>query len=138
MMSNANLLAHLVGSQGTAPPCRNGHAPSGRKRLTDHQRQDPLTRLLQSTSLIDATKSVGHDRYIIGGDLNTGEHMLAGIMGDLVRSGVCASSWSAFRQLHGKHGDMGFRKGVHGEVLCERVCGHDQQHFSVCFLKDCL
>ena len=54
----------------------NVHAPSGTKKLTSTQRTELVASLLQSTSFIDATKSVGNDRYIIGGDLNTGEQVL--------------------------------------------------------------
>jgi hypothetical protein len=111
----------------------NVHAPSGTKKLTATQRTELVGSLLQSTSLIDATKSVGNDRYIIGGDLNTGEQVLADIMGVLVRSGACASSWRAFRQLHGNHGDMGFCNGVRGHVLRTLVHGHDPQHYPYAF-----
>ena len=51
----------------------NVHAPSGSHKLHDGQRNELLTNLLQSRSLNDAAYSVGHDRYIIGGDFNTGE-----------------------------------------------------------------
>ena len=111
----------------------NVHAPSGTKRLTATQRATLVRSLLQTTSLIDDTKSVGNDRYIIGGDLNTGEQVLMEIMGALVRSGACASSWRAFRQLHGKHGDMGFCNEVRGHVLPTLVHGHDPQHYPYAF-----
>ena len=111
----------------------NVHAPSGTQRLSDKQRTDLVTSLLQSTSLNDTTKSVGNDRYIIGGDLNTGELLLAQIMRAMVRSRACASSWKAFRQLHGKHGDMGFCNGVQGHVLKTHVKGHDPKHFPHAF-----
>jgi len=112
----------------------NVHAPSGTKRrLTDTQRAKLVGSLLQTTSLIDDTKSVGNDSYIIGGDLNTGEQVLTGIMRELESSGACASSWRAFRQLHGKHGDMGFCNEVRGHVLPNFVDGHDPQHYPYAF-----
>jgi hypothetical protein len=107
----------------------NVHAPSGNKRLSDAQRNELLTSLLQSSSLNDAMKSVGHDRYIIAGDFNTGELTHAHIMARLVQSNACASTWKAFRQVHGQHGDMGFRSGVCGNVLDTFVQGHDPKHY---------
>ena len=95
----------------------NAHAPSGTQKLSYAQRNQLVTSLLQSPSLNDATKSVGHDRYVIAGDLNTGEVTLAQIMLTLVQSRARASRWKSFRQLHGRHGDLGFRNGVQGHVL---------------------
>ena len=67
----------------------NVHAPSGTRKLLDSQRLKLVRSLLQSTSLNDATKSVGNDRSIIGGDLNTGEFELTRIMRDIVLKGAC-------------------------------------------------
>ena len=95
----------------------NVHAPSGTLKLSDAQRNELITNLLQSTSLNDVTKSVGHDGSIIAGDFNTGELLLAGTMRAMVQINACASSWRAFRQVHGQHGDIGIHTGVRGDVL---------------------
>ena len=108
-------------------------APSGAKQLTSKQRTRLVGSLLQSTSLIDASKSVGNDRYIMAGNLNTGEQVLVNIMHGLVLSGACAKDWRAFRQLHGNHGDMGFCNGVQGHVLDQCVRGHDFMHHPYAF-----
>ena len=70
----------------------NVHAPSGTLKLSDAQRKELLTNLLQSISLNDATRSVGHDNYIIAGDVNTGELTFVQIMMGMVESSACASS----------------------------------------------
>ena len=67
-----HFLATPVGAD-TRTNVINVHAPSGSHKLHDGQRNELLTNLLQSRSLNDAAYSVGHDRYIIGGDFNTGE-----------------------------------------------------------------
>ncbi len=113
----------------------NVHAPSGTKKLSDNQRKTLVTKLLQSTSLNDTTKSVGNDRSIIGGDFNTGELALAQIMRPLLE-GISTQErlrWKAFRQVHGYHGDMGFCLGVQGHMLNTYVGGHDPKHFPYAF-----
>jgi len=111
----------------------NVHAPSGNSRLTETQRKTLLTNLLQNTSLKDATKTVGHDTSILAGDFNTGEFLLAQIMGAMVLSNVCASRWKAFRQNHGMPGDLGIHIGVRGDVLDNHVEGHDPKHYPYAF-----
>ncbi len=71
--------------------------------------------------------------FIIAGDFNTQEITHATIMGNMVRRNVCTSSWKAFRQVHGKSGDMGFHSGERGNVLATQVDGHDPRHFPYAF-----
>ena len=53
----------------------NVHAPSGKKKLTALPRKELIAKLLKSTSLNDAGKTVGYDRYMIAGHLNTEENL---------------------------------------------------------------
>ena len=55
----------------------NVHAPSGTKKLSDTQRTMLVTSLLQSNSLSDATKFVGHDRYVIAAARTTADSVSA-------------------------------------------------------------
>ena len=49
----------------------NIHAPSGTKKLTDAQRRQLLTKLLQSNSQARPGLSIGNVHFLIGGDMNT-------------------------------------------------------------------
>ena len=49
----------------------NAHAPSGAEKLTDKQRKELLTNLLQSNSMALPGTSLGNGSFLIGGDMNT-------------------------------------------------------------------
>ena len=58
----------------------NVHAPSGTRRLTDSQRRTLLTNLLQSNSRARPGSTIGHAHFLIGGDMNTGSHMMSQLL----------------------------------------------------------
>ena len=66
----------------------NAHAPSGSVKLTDPQRHMLFYKLLQSTSLRDASTSVGQDKLIIAGEFNTQEIKHSVIIITLVSAGI--------------------------------------------------
>ena len=70
---------------------------------------------------------------MIAGDFNTNEITHALIMSNMVRKRICNSSWKAFRQIHGQHGDMGFVAGMRGNALLTKVTGHDPKHCPYAF-----
>ena len=61
-----------MGAQESSNVIWHVHAPSGARQLTSKQRTRIFREFAAMTSLIDASKSGGNDRYIIAGDLNTG------------------------------------------------------------------
>ena len=67
----------------------NVHAPSGSIKLTDPQRHTLSKKLLQSTSLRDASTSVGQDKLMTAGDFNTQEIKHSVIRNTLVCAGIC-------------------------------------------------
>ena len=95
----------------------NVHAPSGNTRLKNSERRTLLATLLQRKSLGHTNTCVGHDRFIIGGDMNTGFVSLTTLLGELQQKGMCVADAHVWRPDSGKHGDMGIAGGVQGEVM---------------------
>ena len=68
------------GPGGVTVDVINVHAPSGRKTLTDQQRQTLLTNLLQSNSKSMPEQAIGSARFLIGGDMNTAPFLLSQLL----------------------------------------------------------
>ena len=112
----------------------NVHAPSGTRRLKDSQRLCLLTRLLQSTSLRDSRMRVGMDNFIIGGDINTEELLIACCLRTLRQENVCSATARSWRPHWGMHGDIGIvGGGVQGGTLEARMRSHDPTHVPYAF-----
>ena len=137
----------LAPKEGNSPPVNvlNVHAPSGQKTLTRKQRGDLLASLLKAESLRrDATHAteqralVGHDRFIIGGDMNTSSVMLNALLFEAQPHHLLPGSQASRRAriwspVWGKHGDVGIAGGVAGEPVNENAKNHNPNHVPYAF-----
>ena len=112
----------------------NVHAPSGSSnRLKDSQRRDLVATLLRHKSLRHPNTCIGRDRFIIGGDMNTGVVCLQALLIELREQEKFVADTRMWRPHRGKHGDMGIAGGVQGEVMNCVMHNHDPQHMPYAF-----
>jgi len=105
----------------------NVHAPSGGRKLTDSQRTTLLKNLLQGNSQCDSKRNLAEASFLIGGDMNTGELVLAQILMKLKSSGVQQGT-SAMRPVWGHHGDILLQRQIPCCILNTRAVNHDPKH----------
>jgi len=123
------------GPGGVTVDVINVHAPSGKRRLTDQQRQTLLTNLLQSNSKSMPEKTIGSARFLIGRDMNTPPYSMSQLLQ------VCRGNGSLHTQEHihnpvfGKHGDLCFLGGFKADSLTTTAKNHDLQHkpYGICW-----
>ena len=106
----------------------NVHAPSGSPMLTDAQRFQLIQNLLQSSSMTRANRPIGEGRFLIGGDMNTGEIPLGQILDKLKIQGILKTNVEVMLPLNGKHGDICVVGGSTTTMVQERARNHDPQH----------
>ena len=106
----------------------NVHAPSGKDKLTDSQRYQLMTNLLQSNSIIRVGKSIGKSRFLIGGDMNTTELKLSQILFWLHNEGVLTTPHDTRLPIAGRHGDICVVGGFTTTTLTKTAENHDHQH----------
>ena len=88
--------------------------------------------MLQSSAL------VGHDRFIIGGDMNTPNALLSALLFEAQTNHLLPGSQTSRRArvwspVWGKHGDVGIAGGVVGEPASEKAENHDPKHVPYAF-----
>jgi len=105
----------------------NVHAPSGGRKLTDNQRTTLLKNLLLGKSQCDSKRNLAEASFLIGGDMNTGELVLAQILMKLKSSGVQQGT-SAMRPVWGHHGDILLQRQIPCCILNTRAVNHDPKH----------
>ena len=97
------------------------HAPSGSETLTDKQRKELLTNLLQSNSMALPGTSLGNGSFLIGGDMNTGPYVLGSILDTCRNENVLFTETTIVAPMWAKHGDVCIRAGFEGSDLTTRA-----------------
>ena len=115
----------------------NVHAPSGRISLKDSQRKQLVRNLLQSESKSRPAGDVGEAKFLIGGDLNTPEYTLSGIMRALAAERYPHFEYRLIRPTWGLHGDMCIKGGFSATLATGRPENHDPKHhpYGICWSK---
>ena len=72
---------------------------------------------MRHRSLRHTNTCIGRDKFIIGGDMNTGLVCLSVFLFELREKGMCVTDARMWKPPRGKHGDMGIAGGVQGEVM---------------------
>ena len=106
----------------------NVHAPSGNKRLTNAQRITLMRKLLGSTSLRTNQSTLGHDAFIIGGDMNSSEIVLTQMVETCEKEEILSKGSHAIKPSDAKHGDILLQLNVPGDGLRTQARNHDPQH----------
>ena len=106
----------------------NVHAPSGDPKLTDKQRFQLIRNLLQSSSKTRANRLIGEGRFLIGGDMNTGEVPLGQILDKLHGQGTLKTKAEVMLPRNGQHGDLCVVGGFTTTMVQENATNHDPQH----------
>ena len=73
----------------------NAHAPSGSETLEDSQRRTLLTNLLQSKSQAKPGYNIGHADFLLGGDMNTGPHLMSQLLHECRNRGLLRTQHDA-------------------------------------------
>ena len=84
----------------------NVHAPSGAEKLTDKQRNELLTNLLQSNSMALPGTSLGNGSFLIGGNMDTSPHALASLLNMCRHNNVLRTEATVVVPEWAKHGDV--------------------------------
>ena len=84
----------------------NVHAPSGKKPFTDGQRMQLFRNLLQTDSKCNPPDCIARAKFLIGGDMNTGEFQFSQFAKKLRGKGVSQGHPRVLRPFWGKPGDM--------------------------------
>ena len=106
----------------------NVHAPSGGIKLTDAKRRQLMLTMLQSTSLRDQGLALGHDAFIIGGDMNTGEFLMSQILKSFEQDGVLGDKHKCVTPVVPEHGDLAVCRDICGRTIDARATNHVRQH----------
>ena len=106
----------------------NVHAPSGNKRLTNAQRITLMRKLLGSTSLRTNQSTLGHDAFIIGGDMNSSEIVLTQMVETCEKEEILSKGSQARKPSDANHGDILLQLNVPGDGLRTQARNHDPQH----------
>ena len=123
------------GPGGVTVDVINFHAPSGTVKLKDQHRKAFLTNLLQSSSKSMQGRAIGHARFLIGGDMNTGPYLLSQLLQLQRLNGVLHTQETIMEPLFGKHGDVCFLGGFQAEILTTTAEHYDPQHipYGICW-----
>jgi len=123
------------GPGGVAVDVINVHAPSGKKRLTDQQRQTLLTNLLQSNSKSMPGQTIGSARFLIGGDMNTAPFLLSQVLQACRGNGSLRTQAQIHDPVLGNHGDLCVLGGFKADSLTTTAKNHDLQHkpYGICW-----
>ena len=106
----------------------NVHAPSGNKRLTNAQRTTLMRKLLGCESLRTNQSTLGHDAFIIGGDMNSSEIVLTQMVETCEKEEILSKGSHAIKPSDAKHGDILLQLNVPGDGLRTQARNHDPQH----------
>ena len=110
------------------------HAPSGSKgrQLTDANRKELISNILQSESLENPATTIGHKNFLIGGDMNTAPGTLTELLSRAYSSQVVKEVPIIMpNQMAAdvKPGDYCFLQGIRSELLSRRGArNHDPKH----------
>jgi len=123
------------GPGGVAVDVINVHAPSGKKRLTNQQRQTLLTNLLQSNSKSMPGQTIGSARFLIGGDMNTAPFLLSQVLQACRGNGSLRTQAQIHDPVLGNHGDLCVLGGFKADSLTTTAKNHDLQHkpYGICW-----
>ena len=123
------------GPGGVTVDTINVHAPSGQRKLTDQQRRNLITTLLRNESTSMPGHAIGRARFLIGGDMNTGPHALAGLLQDCRQKHVLVTQEKVLHPLVGRPGDVCFLGGFSATCLTTTARNHDPQHvpYGICW-----
>ena len=110
------------------------HAPSGSKgrQLTDANRKELISNILQSESLENPATTIGHKNFLIGGDMNTAPGTLTELLSrayssQVVKEGPIIMPNQMAADV--KPGDYCFLQGIRSELLSRRGArNHDPKH----------
>ena len=110
------------------------HAPSGSKgrQLTDPNRKELISNILQSESLENPATTIGHKNFLIGGDMNTAPGTLTELLSrayssQVVKEGPIIMPNQMAADV--KPGDYCFLQGIRSELLSRRGArNHDPKH----------
>ena len=106
----------------------NVHAPSGNKKLTNAQRTTLMRKLLGCESLRTNQSTLGHDAFIIGGDMNSSEIVLTQMVETCEKEEILSKGSHAIKPSDAKHGDILLQLNVPGDGLRTQARNHDPQH----------
>ena len=106
----------------------NVHAPSGGNRLTDSKRRQLMQAMLQSTSLRDKGQLLGHDAFIIGGDMNTEEFLMSQMLRSFKQDGVIGDKHKCVTPVIPQHGDLAVCRDIYVRTIDAQATNHDRQH----------
>ena len=106
----------------------NIHAPSGKIKLTNQQRQTMLSKLLQTDSKSIPGYTVGHARFLIGGDMNYGPHALSQSLQLLRDKGKLHTREQICAPAFARYGDVCVAAGFNAVTLDITAENHDPQH----------
>jgi len=123
------------GPGGVTVDVINVHAPSGKRRLTDQQRQTLLTNLLQSNSKSMPGQTIGSARFLIGGDMNTAPFLLSQVLQACRGNGSLRTQAQIHDPVLGNHGDLCVLGGFKADSLTTTAKNHDLQHkpYGICW-----
>ena len=113
----------------------NVHAPSGKHRLTNPQRQTLLTNLLQSNSLARPGCTIGKAHFVIGGNMHTGSTQMAELLQVCRTNGSLETPTRTHEPTVPKHGDLCIVGGCQAITLMTTAENHDALHdpYGICW-----
>ena len=106
----------------------NIHAPSGKIKLTNQQRQTMLSKLLQSDSKSMPGHTIGYARFLIGGDMNYAPHALLQSLQLLRDKGELHTREQICETAFARRGDLCVAAGFNADTLQITTENHDPQH----------
>jgi hypothetical protein len=124
------------GPGGVTVDVTNVHLPSGGHKLTNQQRKTFLKNVLQSKSKSMPGTTIGHARFLIGGDMNTLPFALSGMLQTCKDDRVLHTAVQVIHPTFAKHGDVCFLGGFTATCLTTRAENHDHQHipYGICWI----